>query len=42
MAFLIDIIYVVRELTRLMVVVITSPFAILASMLTLGSMHWQL
>lgn len=42
MAYLIDVIYIVRELSRLFFVVITSPFAILASLLTLGNMHWQL
>lgn len=41
MAFLIDVIYISRELMRLMLVVITSPFAIVASILTLGSITTQ-
>jgi len=37
MAFLIDIIYIVRELTKLLFVLITSPFAIVGGLLMLGS-----
>ncbi len=41
MAFIIDCIYVCRELLRLFFVVITSPFAIIGSLLMLGSASWQ-
>lgn len=41
MAFIIDSIYVCRELLRLVFVVITSPFAIVGSLLMLGSASWQ-
>lgn len=41
MAFIIDLIYISRELMRLLFVVITSPFAILGSLLMLGSVSWQ-
>ncbi len=41
MAFIIDSIYVCRELLRLLFVVITSPFAIVGSLLMLGSASWQ-
>ncbi|MEX0614357.1 MAG: hypothetical protein WD177_00490 [Methylophaga sp.] len=41
MAFIIDSIYVCRELLRLVFVVITSPFAIVGSLLMLGSTSWQ-
>lgn len=40
MAFFIDLIYVCRELVRLLFVVITSPFAIVGSLLMLGSTGW--
>ncbi len=39
MALLIDIIYVLRELTKLIYVVVTSPFAIVGSLMMLGSQH---
>lgn len=39
MALLIDIIYVVRELVKLTYVVVTSPFAIVGSLLMLGSQY---
>lgn len=41
MAFIIDCIYVCRELLRMLFVVITSPFAIVGSLLMLGSASWQ-
>ncbi|MEX1199879.1 MAG: hypothetical protein WEB02_03725 [Methylophaga sp.] len=41
MAFIIDSIYVCRELLRLVFVVLTSPFAIVGSLLMLGSASWQ-
>lgn len=41
MAFIIDSIYICRELLRLLFVVITSPFAIIGSLLMLGSASWQ-
>ena len=41
MAFIIDLNYISRELMRLLFVVITSPFAILGSLLMLGSVSWQ-
>lgn len=37
MSYLIDLIYIVRELLILTYVVITSPFAIMAGLLMLGS-----
>jgi hypothetical protein len=37
MALIIDLIYVLRELGRLAYVVVTSPFAIVGSLLMLGS-----
>ena len=37
MAFLIDAIYVLREVGKLLFVVATSPFAIIGSLLVLGS-----
>ncbi|MDX1572635.1 MAG: hypothetical protein R3341_01320 [Methylophaga sp.] len=40
MAFIIDSIYVCRELLRLVFVVVTSPFAIVGSLLMLGSTSW--
>jgi hypothetical protein len=39
MALFIDIIYVLRELTKLIYVVVTSPFAIVGSLLMLGSQY---
>ncbi len=41
MAFIIDSIYICRELLRLLFVVITSPFAIIGSLLMLGSASGQ-
>lgn len=41
MAFIIDLIYICRELLRLLFVVLTSPFAIIGSLLMLGSVSWQ-
>ena len=41
MAFIIDSIYICRELLRLLFVAITSPFAIIGSLLMLGSASWQ-
>ncbi len=41
MAFIIDSIYVCRELLRLVFVVIASPFAIVGRLLLLGSTSWQ-
>lgn len=41
MAFIIDSIYVCRELLRLLFVVTTSPFAIVGGLLMLGSTSWQ-
>ncbi|MDT8311948.1 MAG: hypothetical protein RQ732_10920 [Methylophaga sp.] len=41
MALIIDSIYVCRELLRLIFVVVTSPFAIVDSLLMLGSTSWQ-
>lgn len=41
MAFIIDSIYICRELLRLLFVVLTSPFAIIGSLLMLGSVSWQ-
>lgn len=37
MALIIDIIYIVRELLKLLFVVATSPFALVAGLLMLGS-----
>ncbi len=37
MSYLIDLIYIVRELLKLAYVVITSPFAIVAGLLMLGT-----
>lgn len=37
MALIIDVIYVSRELVKLLFVVITSPFALVGSLLMLGS-----
>ncbi len=37
MALIIDVIYVTRELVKLLFVVITSPFALVGSLLMLGS-----
>jgi len=37
MSLLIDMIYIVRELSKLAYVVLTSPFALLAGFLMLGS-----
>lgn len=39
MALFIDIIYVLRELGKLTYVVVTSPFAIVGSLLMLGSQY---
>lgn len=39
MALFIDIIYIIRELGKLTYVVITSPFAIVGSVLMLGSQY---
>ncbi len=41
MAYIADTIYIFRELTRLLYVVVTSPFAIIGSVLMLGSVTWQ-
>lgn len=41
MAYIADTIYILRELTRLLYVVMTSPFAIVGSLLMLGSATWQ-
>lgn len=41
MAFIVDAIYVIRELGRLFYVVITSPFAMLAAALMIGSYQWE-
>ncbi|AFJ01386.1 hypothetical protein Q7C_205 [Methylophaga frappieri] len=40
MAFFIDCLYIGRELGRLALVIITSPFAIISSVLMLGSAGW--
>jgi len=37
MALIIDVIYLIRELLKILFVVITSPFAIVGSLLMLGS-----
>ncbi len=37
MAFIIDSIYVVRELLKLLYVVVTSPFAVVAGLLMMGT-----
>jgi hypothetical protein len=39
MALLIDIIYIFRELGKLIYVVVTSPFALVGSLLMLGSQY---
>ena len=41
MSLIIDFIYVSRELLRLLFVVMTSPFAIVGSLLMMGSISWQ-
>ncbi len=41
MAYIADTIYIFRELMRLLFVVITSPFAVLGSLLMLGGAGWQ-
>ncbi|MDO8825518.1 hypothetical protein [Methylophaga sp.] len=41
MGYIADIIYIFRELMRLLFVVITSPFAVVGSLLMLGSASWQ-
>lgn len=39
MSLLIDVIYVLRELSKLLFVVLTSPFALVGSLLMLGSQY---
>lgn len=39
MALLIDIVYIFRELSKLTYVVVTSPFAVVGSLLMLGSQY---
>lgn len=39
MAFIIDMIYIIRELVKLLFVVMTSPFALIGSLLLLGSQN---
>lgn len=41
MALIVDAIYLFRELGKLFYVVITSPFAMLAAALMIGSYQWE-
>lgn len=41
MTYIADTIYIFRELTRLLFVVVTSPFTVIGSVLVLGSATWQ-
>lgn len=41
MALIIDAIYIVRELAKLFYVVATSPFAVIAATLMIGSYQWD-
>lgn len=41
MALIIDAIYIMRELSKLFYVVVTSPFAVIAAALMIGSYQWE-
>lgn len=40
-ALIIDTIYIFRELSKLFYVVVTSPFAVIAAALMIGSYQWE-
>jgi hypothetical protein len=41
MGYIADTIYIFRELMKLLFVVVTSPFAVVGSLLMVGSITWQ-